>query len=48
MRMIRPVPQWTEDNLCPRHRALFWQGVKLAPAPSTHKLAKTNQIQDLE
>ena len=47
MRMIRPVPRWTEENLCRQNRALFWQGVKLAPKPSFHKLAKTAQIQDM-
>ena len=45
-RMISPVPQWAEDPLCPRRRALFWQGVKMARAPSHDKLGKTNQIKD--
>ena len=47
-RMIAPVPRWVEDNLCPARRAQFWQGVKLAAAPSHNKLARTNQITDLQ
>ena len=46
-RMIRPVPRWTEDNLCARHRDLFWQGVRLALPPSPDKLERTNQIRDM-
>ena len=46
-RMISSVPKWADDNLCIKNRAMFWQGVKLARTPSHDKLAKTNQIRDL-
>ena len=44
VKMIRPVPPWAADNLCEARRPQFWQGVKLAPPPSVHKLAATQQI----